>query len=179
MPILDKSVQKDFLEKDLYDALRWLLVGAVAWKAAPTEPDRYGHQCVLAMLTTFVQARALYEFFYATGKGDDARAAHFAYGWNEPKSAFYSNYMNASMPANKRVFHLVYDRGQHSGGMGSRQLKEQVLNFASDLLNLTERFIQRVEPDFRNSAQYALDRALAEAQSAADYYGIGNPFVGP
>lgn len=169
---------QSFLEEDLYDALRWLFVGAVAWRASSEAPDRFGRLCVLGMLTSFVQARALYEFFYNSGRGDDARARDFVPSWNEPESHLFRNYMAARSPANKRVFHLVYNRGAHAGGPGRNSpdhVKNQVVEFAKDLRRLSELFLKRVGPDFRTSAQSALQKALQEAELEAKHYGIANP----
>jgi len=181
MSVRNAQRQRDFLERDLYDALRWLLVGAVAWEAAREQPDRWGRQYVLGMLTSFLQARALYEFYYgASAKNDDARASHFAPSWeNVPKSSLYLKYMASGKPANKRAFHLVYDRAKHSGGTGESgadHIKEQVLNVARDLCKLTEKFIECPDQAFPDEARSALQKALSEAEQESNHYGIENPF---
>jgi hypothetical protein len=171
-----------FLKEDLYDALRWLFVGTVAWHAAKVQPDRCPHQMVLGMYTNLVQARALYEFFYSAGNRDDARAVDFAPTWRpvarRRASRLYSDYMVGGKPANKRVFHLVYNRSAHAGGPGHEgddHINKKVLEFAQDLRGLTKEFVKCVEPHFRVIVQSALDRALQEAKSVADGYGIANP----
>jgi hypothetical protein len=172
--------QKKFLEEDLRDALRWLFVGAVAWHA-PDKAERCPNQKALAMFTSLVQARALYDFFYnKKGQIDDALAFQFAPTWTEDgsKNPLYSKYMASRMPANKRVFHLVYDRSAHAGGTGDDgpdHLKNQVLKFAQDLRRLTEAFGNCVEPHFRDIIQSALRKALDQAECAANVYGIANP----
>jgi hypothetical protein len=178
MPVVDKPTMQSFLEEDLYDALRWLFLGAVVWSASRQLPDRFGRLCVLGMLTSFVQARALYEFFYHNGRGDDARVRDFVPSWDEPESHVFRKYMASRTPANKRVFHLVYKRSAHAGGPGHDgpdHLKHQVVEFAKDLRRLTELLVDRVEPDFRNSAQSALRKALQEAELEAKHYGITDP----
>jgi len=173
------STKEHFLREDLRDALRWLFVGAVTWEACRSQPQRCRNQDALGMFTSLVQARALYEFFYDPGKqGDDARACDFILGWDPPESELYRRYMAKRKPANKRVFHLVYDRAVHAGGSGQDEpdhLKKQVLEFARDLRRLTEEFIKCVEPQFRDIARRALDKALIEAKKTADYYGVPNP----
>lgn len=169
--------KQTFLEDDFYDALRWLFVGAVTWVASN---DSSGNKDALAMLASLTQARALYEFFYAGGKGDDARAADFCTvgSWSPTTSSIYNEYMGQGRPANKRVSHLVYNRSLHAGGLAydeSTHLKNQVLNFAKDLRNITEQFISCAEPQFRSSARSALDKALAEAGKAASIRSIANP----
>jgi hypothetical protein len=171
-----KDRMKDFLENDLYDALRWLFVSAVTWHATDGRPER-----VLAMNTNFVQARALYEFYFNKKCGrDDARASRFASQWTEPGSPLYRKYMSSNKPANKRMFHLVYGRSNpaNAGGSGHEgpdHLKNQVLPFANDLRRITERFIGCAKQQFRGSAQNALDRALIEAKKTADSYYVRNP----
>jgi hypothetical protein len=174
MATLDEK--KEFLEKDLFDALRWSFVSAVTWYATEGRPER-----VLGMNTNFVQARALYEFYFTRGsKPDDARAFDFAPSWTESASPLYLKYMKNETPANKRVFHLVYGRSDavNAGGPrddGSDHLKNQVLEFAKDLRRLTEDFIGCVEPEFQGIVRTALNRALSEAKKTADNYGIPNP----
>ena len=116
--------QQAFLRDDLHDSLRWLFVDAIAWKASQKRPEPCGNQNVLGMYTSLVQARALYDFFYKRGRGDDAQAWHFAPSWNDDGggNSLYQRYMARESPANKRVFHLVYNRSEHAG---------QPLSFAS------------------------------------------------
>jgi hypothetical protein len=178
MPILDRSTKERFLADDPYNALRWLFEGAIAWKAALERPERAGrHQSVFGMYMSLVEARALYEFFYKEGKAgrdDDARACHF--GWKPPREVpLYSEYMKREKPANKRVFHLVYNRSAHAGGTGPDELNKRVLEFAKDLRRLTEEFARKAEPDFCDGIQRALQKALQETELAANHYGIPNP----
>jgi len=171
--------KKEFLKSDFYDALRWLFEGAVTWRAITTDPKRWRHQKVQGMYTSLVQARALYEFFYKTPKGDDASARHFVSSWTPIKTAPYKNYMARGQPAQKRVFHLVYGRSKHSGGTGHDgpdHLNEQVLSFALDLRQLIEEFARLADPQFQVLIEGALNEALAEANDAVRFYGIANPF---
>jgi hypothetical protein len=179
--------KNEFLEEDLTDALKWLFVGAVAWQATDpkeNQPERCCHQKVLAMYTSLVQARALYEFYYdvkPNRKPDDARVRDFAPSWVVPKRHYYSKYMDGGAPANKRVFHLVYGRNRHSGGRGgsdeSEDLKNQVLAFAKELREITEEFVKCAEPQFVRLVQAALENGLNEAESVAGEgcFNIANP----
>lgn len=180
---MSESEKKEFIDRDLYDALKWLFIGAVAWDAACKQPERHGRLWTLGMSTCFVQARALYEFFFGVArKGDDARARDFAPGWSEPESFLYVKYMSSGKPANKRLFHLVYDRSIYANGpghTGPHHIKNQAINFANDLARPTKVFAGQVEPAFGSSVESALYRALEDAQLAADYYGTGNPILGP
>jgi hypothetical protein len=182
MPVSDEPTKKSFLEEDLYDALRWLFVGAVTWEASRNQPHRCGNQDVLAMFTSFSQARALYEFFYANGRQhDDARACDFTStsAWHPTETNLYRTYMAGHKPANKRVFHLVYSRSSHAGGPGHDgpdHLKNQVLEIAKDIRSLTEQLANSADTGFRHSIRHALQKALQEAKLTANLYGIANPF---
>lgn len=168
-----------FLEEDFYDSLRWLFVGAITWVAAKRSPI-IRHQDVLGMYTTVVQARALYEFFYARQRDDDARATDFVAQWSPARSQLYVTYMAGGMPANKRIFHLVYQRHLHSGGAGHDgpdHLKNQIVNIAKDLLALSRDFVKSLGPTFQSHAQQALDQALNEAATVAAAHRIPNPIV--
>lgn len=128
---------------------------------------------------SLVEARALYEFFYAPEQRDSARACHFAPAWSPAKTDLYQEYMANGRPANKRLFHLVYNRASHAGGPGHEgpdHLNQQVLNFAKDIRGLTEQFAASAHTDFRDSIRRALQKALEEAKLAADLYGIASPF---
>lgn len=180
--VKDQAAEKtSFLKKDFYDSLRWLFVGALAWEAARTR-EGVRHQAVLGMYTAAVQARSLYEFFYGTSRSeDDARAADLVErGWAPSETHLYATYMASHTPANKRMFHLVFAREQHSGGAGddgSDHLKNQVMNFATDLLALARDFVHALDPTLQPHAQHALDRALEEAAITAREYGIVNTIV--
>src|SRR3984885_15796148 len=89
--------QKDFLKDDLSDALKGLFVGAVVWEAADrAEEAKEKELCPflkrLAASESFVQARALYEFYNPkktdkprVEKGENAHASHFG-EWTQKES---------------------------------------------------------------------------------------------
>jgi hypothetical protein len=184
---------KKFLEEDLTHALKELFAGTVAWEAADTKKGRSElcpFQRDLGMYASFVQARALYEFYSAKNKKrpkkgqkqDDARASDFvsAGKWTErdSKSKLYSDYMDNESPANKRVFHLVYGRSHHAGGPANDEanhIKNQVLSFAKELLKFTREFATRVDQDFRGSVDCALQKALKAVEESANRCKIANP----
>lgn len=176
MPPSNRSTMERFLKEDLYDALRWFFEGAVAWDAARSRPEKCRHQCVLGMQTSLVQARALYEFFYGHEQGDDARAVQFASTWRPLETNLYRAYMAGGKPANKPAFHLVYNRSRHAVGNESGHLKNRVVEFARDLKRLTEDFCRNADSSFQQVIDSALKKALEEADLAAKYYGIKNPF---
>jgi hypothetical protein len=172
--------RKQFIQEDFYDALRWLFVGAVSWTAHKEEKDCCPNLDALGMFTNAVQARSLYEFYFAGTRGarpDDARVEHFTSSWTET-STLYSRYMCPRAPAQKRVFHLVYYRSTHSGGAGhagSDHLNEQVLNVAKDIYLLTNEFAKCARTEFRRSVRSALRKAKEEADKVAEDYQLDNP----
>lgn len=155
--------------EDLKDVMKWLLVGAVVWEASKAR-----HVCpnqdALGMFTSFVQARALYQFYYNKEKNhpDDALAEDFCDSWRPPESTLYARYKT---PLDKRVFHPVYGRSDQnagaSGPSGPDHVNQQVLEFAIELLQITRGFVQCVKPEFRYPVQSALQSALDDAQNAA------------
>ena len=169
-----------FLKEDLRDALKWLLVGAVVWEAAK-EKELCPNQDAIGMFTNFVQARALYEFYYIKGKNDDARAVDFCDSWEPPQSTLFHRYVAKGKPLNKRVFHLVYGRKQEqhagaSGDSGPDHVNQQVLEFAKELLQVTDKFVQCVKPEFKDLAQSARNDSYEDAQHAANAIGVRIPF---
>jgi hypothetical protein len=180
MPTSDEK--QAFLKDDLRDSLRWLFVGAIAWEASQRRPELCGNQNVLGMYTSLVQARSLYDFFYKRGRRhDDAEARHFAPSWTDDghNNTVYQRYVARESPANKRVFHLVYNRSEHAGGPGHDgpdHLNKQVIEFANNLRGVTAVFIESVEEVFRENAQSALWEAIKDAERAAEKYGIALPF---
>lgn len=169
----DKQQKQRFLDEDFRDALKWLCVGAATWKRY-LEGEDPRHERALGMFTAFIQARALYEFFYkkpSHPKADDdtARVSSFSDflrdGWSPPASELYTRYMADYRPAQKRVFHLVYGRDQFSGGNAgdeSNDLKNQVGAFAMDLLSLAESFADALEEPFGSSVKCSIDKARKE-----------------
>lgn len=172
-----------FLREDLRDALTGLFVGAVSWEAHPEQSDQRGVRG-LAMFTSLVQARALYEFFFEHAPsppmiGGNASAFQFAPSW-VPKDArsLYAHYMGKGAPAQKRVFHLVYGRSGYSGGSApdeSDHLKNQVRELTRDIRDLTSEFALDLHPPFRGLVENALQRALETARDVARGYGIALP----
>jgi len=174
-----------FLDEDFYDCLRWLVVAAHAWDAPQ---DRIAHQKVLAMMTAFVQARALYEFYRPrSGGGDDdgARAHDFCPAGADVSKLVDSHpelrrYLGHGEAANKRLFHLVYGRSGHSGGNQpdeSDDLKDQVRLVAERMVAVTRRFVHLAKSDYKQRIEDALTKALDDGCRAARAYGLDTPIT--
>lgn len=173
-----------FLTADLRDALRGLFVSAVSWAAHPEDSDERGVRG-LAMYANFVQARALYEFYFGRQQGNrrvvggDARALDFAPSWVPSDSRnLYGAFMDHGSPAQKRVFHLVYGRPESSGGTApdeSDHLKNQVRAFTEHIRQLTTEFAQELQPRHRALVEASLQDALTSARVVANEYGVTLP----
>jgi hypothetical protein len=181
-PTRSDADQETFLRADFCDTLRWMLVGAITWKAAPTK-ECCPNLDVVGMYTSLLQSRNLYEFYYDENPhfDDDARASEFASSWDmKDTSPLYKKYMGPGMPVNNRISHLVWERSKHSGGTlvdECDHLKKQVLPCAHDLIEITNKFIPLVTPEsVRAAATFALDEARKQACLTAKKYGIDDPF---
>jgi hypothetical protein len=181
-----QSEKDEFLRKDLADALKWLVVGAIMWRAADTnggKAELCPHQRAVGMFTSLVQARALYEFYYGKdGRPDDARLRQVS-SWTPKQSTLYADYFANEKPANKRVFHLVYGRSMHSSGDANnpndpRHINNRVLDFAEELWTITKEFVNHVDDaTLRGEAERAFKSAGAEAETTAASYGVKHPFT--
>jgi hypothetical protein len=56
---VDEPTKNRFLREDLYNTLRWMLEGAIAWQASFENPERTRHQRVLGMFTTLIPGSTL------------------------------------------------------------------------------------------------------------------------
>ena len=179
--------KREFLKEDLRETLKELVVGAVMWQAAKTadKTERCPHQAAVGMFTAYVQARALYEFFYkkrGSNDDDDARASDFTKTgkeWAPSKVGLLDDYLGEWKPANKRIFHLVYWRSKHSGGTGNdggeSDLNNQVLKVTCGILKVTGEFVKNIHEDFDDDVRSAWSFASEEARKRAKDYGILNP----
>ena len=170
------------LRDDLTNDFACLCVAAVTWHAAEICGERTPHQKMIAMNAAILHARALYEFFLGPPpKLDDARAADFSF---TPKpTSLYLEYMYSKKPieapANKRLFHLVYNRSKHSGGDAKDErthIKEQALPFARDLLSLTGQFVASLPTKFEESARSIISTALSKSDEVATHTAFLIPY---
>jgi hypothetical protein len=142
------------------------------------------------MFTSLTQARALYEFFNKCDQpqlysGGTARAKDFNPSWSRPSDpdGLYTKYIAKNMPAQRRVFHLVYGRANTAGGSmggGSDELNARVLDFAKDLRRIVKEFAASFadspeESAYRELVECALAKALVEGCELAKRYEIPDP----
>lgn len=158
MAISDED-KKSFLKDDLKDALTGTFVGAVSWLAHPETTDDRGVRG-LGMYTTFLQARALYEFFFDKSVdekiGGRARAGHFVSSWQaSDPDKLRKRYM--TKPANNRLFHLVYGRSKFGGASKPDEARPTEESGPSDCYRYPP-----IDRGFRRSAHFALPRTCCQ-----------------
>jgi hypothetical protein len=182
------STLAQYIEKDLYNELRWLLCAATEWDAhdkligEPPQVPKIKEPCfhlkVYTMDSAFLHARSLYEFFTATEAAvkrnakKDLKLTWRDYGSKGPqKSQRYSKFIK---PLHGRAMHI------EKGRAGLDEVKKEVLNFASDILNLWNRFSRSSDlVQYSGLLDQARKKAVGEANKVAEQYkrwGYKSPF---
>jgi len=177
------------IEKDLFNELRWLLCAASEWDAydkligKPPQIPKIAEPCfhlkVYTMDSTFLHARSLYEFFTATeesitrneGRGS-TRLTWRDYSLTARQtSGKYNQFME---PLHERVMHLEKDRS------GYDEIKNEVVNFAIDILRLWNGFSEKPGLEtYASLLRHFRDEAIKEAVNVAEQYkeyGFESPF---
>jgi len=179
------------IEKDLFNELKWLLCAATEWEAydkligEPPQIPKIKEPCfhlkVYTMDSAFLHARSLYEFFTATeesilrNKGKGLRLTWRDYSLTARQTS--TKYAQFMQPLHGRVMHLDQNRS------GYNEMKKEVVNFASDILDLWDGFSK--SPDLKSYAGLLdkfHDQAIDEATSVAEQYqkyGFKCPFKVP
>jgi len=136
--------REEYIERHLFNELRWMLAAATEWsiqkEQLALEISGY-HMDVFAMDSTFLHARALFEFFLNPTKGN-------YYGRTEFTSAnlasdSYSNKVSGwSGPLHS---HLMHAQDRSKGRKletpdGAKDLNEMPVYFAREVLRLWEEF---------------------------------------
>jgi hypothetical protein len=163
---------KGYIEKDLYNELRWLLCAATEWDALhqligePPQVPKIKEPCfhlkVYTMDSALLHARSLYEFFTAT-RFTGGRLTWRAYSPQAcQQSGKYDKFMK---PLHGRVMHIDKDRA------GYVEIKKEVVNFASDILDLWDGFSKTsgLAPYLGLLDQFRKE-AIVEAEKVAEKY---------
>ncbi len=120
----------DYIETHLAYELKYLLVAATTWTAVHEEQDRGSypdHLVVMAMESAFVHTRTLSEFLLKQeGWSKDRRTPH-----SRPKLPKWNHY---SQPMHTKVLHPSPDRPYAPEVRKGDDLKDQVLDLASEVL---------------------------------------------
>lgn len=164
---MENDPKAEYIEKDLFNELRWLLCAATEWVACKMLAENKVrepcfHLQVYTMDSALLHARSLYEFFTAT-KIRQTRVTWRDYSCRAQQES--EKYKEFIKPLHGRVMHINKDRA------GYEQVKNEVVNFASDILALWNSF-SRV-PDLKPYApllEEFRDRAIGEAASVAEQY---------
>jgi hypothetical protein len=166
--------------KDLYNELRWLLSAATQWDAwdklvegPPHIKEPCHHLKVYAMDSAMLHARSLFEFF-TTKKPSKDRLCWRDFGLAKPLKS--KRYKALVEPLNARLMHVKKNRA------GRRQVKNEVVNLARDVVELWDKFSHHPALDalYKTLLDEHRTEAMAEAQKVAAQYGeysYKSPFV--
>lgn len=159
---LDTPKTKAFITSDLFHELRCLLGAATIWQAFKN--SRRGFDVAVAMDSSFVHARSLFQFFNSSRGGDDVSIADL--GLQPYESATYDTWRE---PLNRHLFHISKGRLSPSNVQGRAHLKDQVLHFANEILDLWKRLeIDPLASVYATELKESRIRAIREAGDDAE-----------
>jgi hypothetical protein len=163
-----------FIEEDLYNELRWLLVAASEWNAATTKDvEPANHFLVVTMDSTFLHARSLYEFFI------DAQILNPQ--WNPKQNTAYakrdfnisiaptSTYTRYIDGIHKRLFHLDINRPspeKRGVPIPGKDINDKVMVVAQDVLDLWDNFAAQA-PSYTDLMNEKRSEVIQEAHEAS------------
>lgn len=172
----------EFVATHLSHELEYMLVAATTWCAA--HPDRRAHLPLHLVATAeyaaFVHQRSLYEFFCGSGGAYDARRrlGHA----RALKSVEFDRWED---DLNTAVMHLWKRWKADPPVIDGDHLKDQVANFALDLVGLWRRFESLAASELGEVLHNGRSEALGQAATAAAVMGapvldwsVEDPFVG-
>lgn len=161
----------DYVDVHLRYELKYLLVAATTWKAVH-DPRHRGphapHLVVLAMESSFVHTRVLYEFLHLED-GWSGRSPHTVNA-----SSLWAAYRK---PLHEKVLHPSPRRPYQPGAMTGDDLKDRVVDFATDILTMWRVLggQQAMRPHSATMTM-AADAAVADATLTAEWFGIQRVF---
>lgn len=122
-----------FVKEDIYYELRCLLGAATVWTAFSKQEA--GFDVIVAMDCAFVHVRNLFNFFTCPKGGNDVSMTKL--GPEEPYESELYRVWKRSL--NRHVLHISKGRGSPTNLKGGEHLNEQVLPFATEILQLWTR----------------------------------------
>ena len=172
-----QTALRELIDNDLYNELRWLLCAATEWDADRKLQEQPCfrhpfHLSVYTMDSALLHARSLYEFFTATEPIRPERRTWRDYSRDARQES--DKYNEFIKPLHGRVMHLNRDRD------GYDPVKDEVVNFASDILRLWDDFSKKpgLGP-YAGLLQKYRKQAIDEAADVAKQYsryGFSCPF---
>lgn len=177
---MGQSWNPEELEQDLREhatfELDSMVLAATAWHAARSGAS--GAQCPFhdgfAQDSTFLHARALYEFF-CERKGA-APQMRVAAGVDEPLTSEFWGDEDSQTAFQLKVFHLSGYRPHVPGERPEDDLHEQVVTIAADVLALWTQAIDEVDDRYREVMDAGRIRAVGHAAWLADQLSIAPLF---
>lgn len=178
---MDKTLA-EAIENDLFNELKYLLCAATEWDAQqklvaePTQVQTISEPCchlkVYTMDSAFTHVRSLYEFFTMEKadvlrhkRGNHNRLTWFDYSPNPSVRQTSNKYDQSIGDLHGRVMHLSQNRS------GYDEIKNEVVNFATDILDVWDRFSKSPElKDYASLLDTFRERAIEEAEAVANQY---------
>ncbi len=175
-PPMDSAMRRNYLDNDLKNEIRYLLAAATEWHTqAKLHLGIGGYEVqVYAMDSTFLHARALFEFF-------TRKTTAFFYGYNEfgleskIKSSLYENHW--SDPLHARLMHLQ-SRSRSADvkrfdpdDSQKEHIKNMPVDFAKEVVRMWHVFagaLQALEGDQSRALGQRAHEILREALDAAE-----------
>lgn len=161
-----------FIEQDLFNELRWMLVAASEWNASVATDFRpVDHFQVIAMDSTFLHARALYEFFIdgqnpTWNPRPDTANAKRDFNVSIVPTATYRQYIDG---INKRLFHLDINRPTPEKGgnpIPGKDVNDKVVVVAQDVLDAWDKFAS-LAPAYKSIMDQKRSQAIKDAHAAS------------
>lgn len=157
----------DYVDVHLRYELKYLLVAATTWSAVQDAQHREPHAPHLVVLATesaFVHTRVLYEFLHLD-EGWADRSPHAV-----SRSTLWTSYKT---PLHEKVLHPSPRRPYVAGQMLGDDLKDRVVDFATDVLRMwRDVALQPSMGPHAATMTSASDAAVVDARSSAEWFGI-------
>jgi hypothetical protein len=173
--------QKDgtlYIEKHLYNDLRWLLCSATVWAAYKRlveekhilkDTDFPSNFLIYPQHSVYLFARSLFEFFLENKQRSKYHYVNWgSFGGQKQTSSFYID--DLKEPLHRHAMHLQ-DRLTATNEINGRHINNLIVEIATEIIRLWKSYTQSVENhNFKKELNNALCKALDESQKIAETY---------
>jgi hypothetical protein len=169
---MNQAALEKVIQDDLFNELRWLLCAATQWQACDqgaSDTSAVPHLKVYSMDSTFLHARALYEFFTATKTSNSDRLTWKDFGLSQRINS--TKYSLLISDLHGRALHLNKNRSSYAA------IKDEVVNIATDILSLWDQFVSEARMrSFKAELNDRRQLAINDANAVAARYKISPIF---
>ncbi len=160
---MTKEESLNFIDKHLYNELRWLICAAASWKVVKDKGTAGfpSHFIVFTMDSAFLHSRALFEFFTHTNPNSKPNLVTYQnFNCTRLESELYHNWMG---PLHCYLMHI--ENRESSGNIiDGKHLNEMVFEFAVEIVRLWKEFSNQVDADYKKSLDLVLEKVISEAE---------------